>query len=311
MSLRIGYLSTFYHTSILMIARDTMGSEWEWKLFGTGPAIVNAFEKNEIDLAYIGLPPAIIGISRGVNITCVAGGHVEGTVISGGSQFKGFPEISSLYELLAQFSGHTIGVPGKGSIHDVIISELLRKYNLGRDIQIINFRWADEILEAIHKGEVSAAVGTPALAVAITHFTGGKILYPPSRLWPYNPSYGILVDNAFLNKDRETVMTFLMRHEEAAAFLRNNPSAAAKIISGYVGMVDQAYVLEVLKVSPRYCACLTDEYISATMQFVRTLRELGDIKRNVTSDEIFDTSLIATIHPEKDHYGDNVSSLCL
>jgi NitT/TauT family transport system substrate-binding protein len=76
-------------------------------------------------------------------------------------------------------------------------------------------------------------------------------------------------------------------------------------------MVDQAYVLEVLKVSPRYCACLTDEYISATMEFVRTLRELGDIKRNVTSDEIFDTSLIATIHPEKDHYGDNVSSLCL
>ncbi len=307
MSLRIGHLSTFYHTSILMMAGHSMGQELEWKLFGTGPAIVNAFEKDELALAYIGLPPAIIGIDRGVNITCVAGGHVEGTVISGGSQCKGFPEISSLYEILAQFTGHIIGVPGRGSIHDVIISELLRKYNLDKDIQIINFRWADEILEAIHKGKVSAAVGTPALAVAISHFTGGKILYPPSKLWPHNPSYGILVHNAFLNKDRETVIRFLIHHEEASAFLRNNPSGAAKIISDYVGIVDRDYVLDILKVSPKYCTCLTVEYISATMEFVRAMKQLGYIKRDISSDEIFDKSLIDTIHPEKDHYSDNVS----
>ena len=306
MILRIGHLSTFYHTSILMMAGQRMESELEWKLYGTGPAIVDAFGKDEIDLAYIGLPPAIIGIDRGVNITCVAGGHVEGTVISGGIQYKGFPEISSLYNILAQFAGHKIGVPGKGSIHDVIISELLRTYSLDKDIQIIHFRWADEILEAMHKGEVSASVGTPALAVAVTHFADGKILYPPSRLWPHNPSYGILATNAFLNKDREKVIRFLMHHEEAAASLRNNPSEAAKTISDYIGIVDQDYVLDILKVSPKYCACLTDEYIAATMDFVRALKELGYIKREIGSGEIFDKSLIDTVHPEKDHYGDNV-----
>jgi NitT/TauT family transport system substrate-binding protein len=305
MSLRIGHLSTFYHTSILMMAGHTMESELDWKLFGTGPAIVNAFEKDEIDLAYIGLPPAIIGIDRGVKIKCVAGGHVEGTVISGHSQCKGFPEISGLYRILEQFTGHSIGVPGKGSIHDVIILELLRKYNLDKDIKIKNFRWADEILEAIHRGEVSAAVGTPALAVAVTHFTGGKILYPPSGLWPHNPSYGILVLDTFLNRHREVVERFLICHEEATAFLRNNAAGAAKIISDYIGIVGQDYVLDVLKVSPKYCACLTDEYISATMEFVRALKELGYIKRDILSDEIFDKSLIDTIHPEKDHYSDN------
>ncbi len=40
---------------------DTMGAGAEWKLFGTGPAIVDAFKKRELDMAYIGLPPAIIG----------------------------------------------------------------------------------------------------------------------------------------------------------------------------------------------------------------------------------------------------------
>ncbi|MEW6601066.1 MAG: ABC transporter substrate-binding protein [Nitrospirota bacterium] len=307
MSLRIGHLSTFYHTSILMTAANTMGPETEWKLFGTGPAIVHAFEKAEIDLAYIGLPPAIIGIDRGVDIKCVAGGHVEGTVISGGGQFRGFPEIPALNEILTQFTGLKIGVPGRGSIHDVIISEMLRRYGLDNDIQIINFKWADEILEAIYKGEVSAAVGTPALAVAIKHFAGGKILCPPSKIWPYNPSYGIVVHNAFLDKNRETVMGFLIRHEEASASLRDDPAGAAKIISGHVGIVDQDYVLDVLNVSPRYCACLSDEYISATMEFVRTLHELGYIKRPISSGEIFDKSLIDAVHPERDHYGDTVS----
>jgi NitT/TauT family transport system substrate-binding protein len=84
----IGHLSTFYHTAIILMANEDtdarLGCRIEWRLFGTGPAIVNAFEKGDIDLAYIGLPPAIIGIERGVNIICIAGGHIEGTVIAGG-----------------------------------------------------------------------------------------------------------------------------------------------------------------------------------------------------------------------------------
>ncbi len=309
MKLRIGHLSTFYHTSILMLAGGAMGSDVEWRLFGTGLAIVNAFEKGEIDIAYVGLPPAIIGIDRGVDIKCVAGGHMEGTVISGGSRFRGFPEISDLEEVLKQFAGHKIGVPGKGSIHDVIISQLLRKFNLDEDILIVNYQWADRVLEAMHMEELSAAVGTPALAVAVMRYTDGKILYPPSMLWPNNPSCGILVHNDFLDKDRETVERFLILHEEATSFLRNNSSEAARLISDYVGVVDEAFVLDTLKVSPRYCACLTDAYISSTMEFVVTMKRLGYINRNISSGEIFDTSLIKKIHPAKDHYGDNVSDL--
>ncbi|HYQ47831.1 MAG TPA: hypothetical protein VEP69_02085, partial [Thermodesulfovibrionales bacterium] len=75
MLLRIGHLSTFYHTAMLIMADKTLcegiDAEIDWKLFGTGPAIVNSFEKKEIDLAYVGLPPAIIGIERGVPIVCI------------------------------------------------------------------------------------------------------------------------------------------------------------------------------------------------------------------------------------------------
>jgi NitT/TauT family transport system substrate-binding protein len=66
--------------------------------------------------------------------------------------------------------------------------------------------------------------------------------------------------------------------------------------------VDEKFVLDVLKVSPKYCAQITDEYISTTMEFAKILKRLGYISRVITSDEIFDTALIQKIHPSKDHY---------
>ncbi|KPJ99764.1 MAG: sulfonate ABC transporter substrate-binding protein [Nitrospira bacterium SG8_35_4] len=306
MNLRIGYLSTFYHTSVLMIARGTLsgdtGLEGKWRLFGTGPAIVEAFQKRELDLAYIGLPPAIIGIANGVPIKCIAGGHMEGTVISGKAHCKGFPEIGALEEILKQFMGLTIGVPGKGSIHDVILNDVLRRYNLTKDIEVMNFQWADQVLEAMHRGDVSAAVGTPALAAAVKRFADGKILYPPFKLWPNNPSYGILAEQTFLERAWALAERFLALHEDTTFFLRNHAAEASGIIADYVGVVDKELVLDAISISPRYCASVTDEYIASTMQFVKVLKGLGYINREIPSGEIFDTSLIKKIHPEKDHY---------
>ncbi|GAB4410877.1 MAG: aliphatic sulfonate ABC transporter substrate-binding protein [Thermodesulfovibrionales bacterium] len=284
------------------------GIEVEWKLFGTGPAIVDAFSKDELDIAYIGLPPAIIGINRGVNIICVAGGHVEGTVMSGKKELKGFPDETDMYNILSQVKGERIGVPGKGSIHDVILQDCLEKFNLKKEIAVINFQWADMVLEATVKGEISIAFGTPALAAAIKRYAGGKMLYPPSLLWPDNPSYGIIVDKKFLNKEKTLVEQFLILHEDAAAFIRNNPEEASKVIADYIGFIDKELALDVLKMSPKYCAKLTEGYISSTMEFMKALKRLGYIRREISKNEIFDLSLIEKTHPEKEHYSDGISA---
>ncbi len=303
---RIGHLSTFYHTAIILMADENfeknLGVSVEWRLFGTGPSIVDAFEKGELDIAYVGLPPAIIGIARGVEIKCVAGGHMEGTVISAKSRYRGFPELQDLGDILAQFRGKKIGVPGKGSIHDVILSDCLSKYNLAKDVEVVNFPWSDQLTESLVRDEVSAAFGTPALAAAIKHYAGGKVLYPPSLLWPNNPSYGILSGSKFLENSGEVVETFLRQHERATAILRNKQSEAAGIISRFVGFLDEAFVLDALKISPKYCAKLTGAYILSTMAFVEVLKSLGYIRREISSHEIFDTALIDKIHPEEDHY---------
>lgn len=305
--IRIGHLSTFYHTAILLMAREdlsgSLGGLIDWRLFGTGPAIMQAFSRAQLDLAYVGLPPAIIGMAQGIAVRCVAGGHMEGTVVCGKDRWQAFPEAGDLGAVLDQFCGMTIGVPGKGSIHDVILEDSLVRWGLEREIAVRNYPWADLVTEAVVKDEVAAAFGTPALAVAVRRYAGGKVLYPPSLLWPSNPSYGIVVSQEFLHSQRDVVRRFLTAHEAASAVLRVEPAGAAADIAAFVGVVDTDFVRKTLGLSPRYCAQLPEDYIASTMEFVRALLRMGYMKKELTAEEIFDRTLIDEVHPGPDHYG--------
>jgi NitT/TauT family transport system substrate-binding protein len=308
--LRIGHLSTFYHTAILLMAREDLaehlGEEPQWELFGTGPAIVKAMEEGKLDLGYVGLPPAIVGIARGADILCVAGGHEEGTVMVGRADLEGHPEREYLGDVLVQLRGKAIGVPGRGSIHDVILADALEHYGLREDVTVKNVPWADFLVDALARDDIQAAFGTPALAAAVMVFARGKVLYPPSLIWPENPSYGILARGEFLAGEPERVESFLRLHEEATDFLRTRVDLAARTIAGHVGVVDENFIMETLAISPRYCTQLTEGYMACTARFVSAMKRLGYIDREPSLEEIFDTSLIRRIHGEGEHYSEGL-----
>ncbi|GAB4390212.1 MAG: hypothetical protein Kow0025_20680 [Thermodesulfovibrionales bacterium] len=302
MKLRVGHLSTLYHTSMLLMAREGLLEGFpaavQWRLFGTGPAIVDAMARGELDLGYIGLPPAVIGVARGVPIVCVAGGHIEGTVIAAGKSAPAYPETRDLGAVLS-WAG-AIGVPGKGSIHDLILADALKEHGVRAEVR--NFPWADQVLEAFMRGEVDMAVGTPALAEAVIRFGGGRIAYPPHLLWPDNPSYGIVATRETASRERGLLKDFLLLHEEASAFLRERRAEAARDIARLMGVVDEEFVRETMEISPHYCAALTPGFVDCSMRLARRLRGLGYIDREVAVEEVFDASLIEEAHPGPDHY---------
>jgi NitT/TauT family transport system substrate-binding protein len=308
--LRIGHLSTFYHTAILLSGKSNLGLEMEveasWRLFGTGPSIIGAFERGELDIAYIGLPPAIIGIDRGVPIKCIAGGHTEGTVIVGKKGSLSCNEAEGLEKVFGQFRGKRIGVPGKGSIHDVIFAYLARKHRLENELQVVNFRWADEIVEEMAAGKIQAAFGTPSLAVSAQRYAEAILLCPASFLWPDNPSYGIVAHTDFIQSNEKIIENFLRLHEQANEFIRTEPMRAAEAVATTVGVVDNDFILDVFKVSPRYCSQLSKSYITSTMEFVNAMVDLGYIQDTLSESRIFDTTLIRRVHPPGDHYGSGI-----
>jgi len=305
---RIGHLSTSYHTSFILMGTDwiekRVSIEAEWRLFPTGPKMIEAFAKNELDIGYIGLPPAMIGIDRGIPIKCVAGGHMEGTVLTAKKGFETLEELGGTKETLSQFKGKVIGAPSKGSIHDVIIRDLLDKFGLQQEVVIKNFEWADQILEAMDDGEVDGGVGTPPLAVLASRLFGAKVILPPHELWPHNPSYGIVTTILMIRSSAQTLEDFLRLHEEACNLIRRHPKKAAEIAAKVLGLVDEDFVLEVYGISRKYCASLSKEYINSTLAFAPFLQKAGYISKSLSADDIFQKDFIEKIHPEKPHYDD-------
>ena len=301
--INIGHLSTVYHTSFILAGTDWLadsGINAHWHLFASGPDIVNSLEKEELDIGYIGLPPTMIGIDRGVPIICVAGGHVEGTVLIGQKNYGTLGELGDFKSVLSQFKGNVIGSPPKGSIHDVIINNALKEANL-TDIKVKNYAWTDFVLEALADGEIDAAVGTPPLSVAAKRACGAKVIIPPDKLWKDNPSYGIVIRKELMEHP-DVVLNFLKAHEKASNFIRTSPDEAAAIVSDLTGIVDKEFVQEAYRVSPKYCAALSDGFVESTMAFVPVLRDLGYISKNLSESDVFEYRFIKQVHPEKPHY---------
>lgn len=303
---KIGYLSTIYHTSFILKSLkskdagllDEIDQDLEWTLYPTGPAMMDAFKTGTIDLGYIGLPPVMIGNDKGLNLKCVAGGHVEGTLMISSDSFKSSNELGSVKEVLKQFEGGIIGTPASGCIHDVIIRNLIQDL----DISVINYPWADFIPDAITAGEIQAGVGTPSLATVAGRQFKSKIVLPPHHLWPYNPSYGIVVQDALLKKDPNFIKGFLKAHESACNFIREKPKNAAEIAAAELGNIDVDFVLETYKISPKYCASLPSQYINSTLDFTPVLKRLGYLKNDLKVEDIFNLEFIQEVHPGPSHY---------
>ena len=305
--LNIGHLSTAYHTNFILMENDDLKTDLNidinWILFGTGPAMVQAFKNEELDIGYMGLPPAIIGIDNGVSIKCVAGGHVEGTIMIAKKKYRNNNQLdNNMYKVLEQFKGKSIGVPSKGSIHDVIINYYLKKHNLLDKVKVKNYAQAEFIALDMKKGIIEGGVGTPALAVFASTILDSHLIIEPNHLWPNNPSYGIFALSNFIKNHPKLIIKFLNHHKKASYLLRNSQSLAAEKISKSFEIIDKNYAESVLKISPKYCISLSEEYVNTTMDFVKILYELGYIKKKISINDIFITNFVQKVHPEKDHY---------
>jgi NitT/TauT family transport system substrate-binding protein len=299
--MKIGYLSTIYHTSFILKSGKYIFDkidDTEWILYPTGPEMMKAFENGNIDLGYIGLPPVMMGIERGMNIKCVGGGHIEGTVMIAESNYNSYYDLNDLDTVLNQFKGKNIGTPTRGSIHDVILRSMVKE----KDITIKNYKWADFIPDAILDHEIAAGVGTPSLATVANNQFDSKIVIPPKKLWPYNPSYGIIVNEDVILNDGQFIISFLKAHETASNLIRNEPGMAAEIAAHEMGVVDKEFVLKTYSISPRYCAKIPKEYIDSTMDFIPVLKELGYMNHELKVDDIFNLDFIDEVHKEDAHY---------
>jgi NitT/TauT family transport system substrate-binding protein len=307
--LNIGHLSTAYHTNFILMGdnklEQDLGLKVNWSLFGTGPLMVDAFKDEELDVGYMGLPPAIIGIDNDVPIKCVAGGHVEGTIMIGKKKYKSISQLDSeISDVLSQFKGYAIGTPSVGSIHDAILNYYLEKHNLKNDIEVVNYKQAEFIALDMQKGKLEGGVGTPALAIFAKTILDSHLIIPAQYLLANNPSYGIFFHESIIKDYPEMVSIFLKHHKRASKLLRESQNEAAKTIAKTFSILKDnvPYVKAVLEISPRYCISFSEGYLKSTDGFINTMHSLGYIKERLSREKIYNFKFVSEVHPEAEHY---------
>ena len=171
-------------------------------------------------------------------------------------------------------------------------------------VTVKNYAWTDFVAQAMEDGVIDAAVGTPSLQVALNLVAGVHVeaMVAPDKLWPDNPSYGIIASEDFIKHRPDALVEFLTAHKETIEFIKSKPDEAARISAHVTGVAPPEFFAECYKVSPHYCSALPEGYIASTMRFIAPLLEQGYITRRVTREEIFDTSFVEITHPEPDHY---------
>jgi len=150
-------------------------------------------------------------------------------------------------------------------------------------------------------GEVDGACGTPPLAVLAAR-QGARIILPPEKTWPFNPSYGIIATQRLIRESPSLLVDFLKLHEDACNLLRKHPKEAAQLVHSVMKIIDEDFAREVFRVSPKYCASLPDEYIDCTLAFMPALREMRYLARDLAQEEVFYTTAIEKVHTGRHHY---------
>jgi len=284
--MRIGYLSTAYHTSHIL--KKIVKAEW--RLFSTGMEMMRAFKDKKIDVGYAGLTPVIYGKNKGLEVVCIAGGHVEGTFIAGRSE-NAFPEC---------LEGSKVGTLAKGTIHDVILQSV--KFSYGIEFEVVNYNFSEMVLNDFIDGHVDFVCGTPNL-VALAEKNSAKIVCGSERLWPWNPSYGIVVDEGFCSENGEKIFDFLIKHEWSCNLLREaREYSLSRIHESYGGDLDMETIRRIVELSPHYCASLPEEYIESTLKLAEFMKKIGYVEEVPRKNEIFDLSFIKEVHPQREHY---------
>lgn len=299
-TVKIGYLPSMCQAIYVLKQHKTLERELgvdsvEYKRYESGPLITQAFAQGDADIGFMGIPPVMIGIDKGVPIKVIASTHSEGSsLIAKSKGYKNLTELGSIQAVLKQFDGKSIGAPGKGSIQDVIIRTELKKAGVNATIK--NIPVASTLPALLNEGQIEAYVVWPPFEMEGVLKGYGDVAILSEELWPYNPCCALVVTDKFEKEHPDTVQRLVELHNYASLFIMSHPEELADAANAELGINNET-ALASIEFSPKYCALPDERYINSTMEFVNALKDLGYTTNNLTEDQIFDLKYIQKAHP--------------
>jgi NitT/TauT family transport system substrate-binding protein len=282
----VGYLPTSLDSALFVADNLGMFTKEGLKVqlvpFRTGSELIDAANKNQIDVGYVGITPVTSAIDQNSSIKIVAAVNTEGSgiVVSNTSNITN----------VSDFQGKKILIPKKGSIQDVLFRYILLKNNVNPASVNITEMDVPLMQNALTSGKVDGFVAwEPFVSQAKVNGTG-IVLMNSDDIWPDIPGCVVIATSHFMNKKPNELRKFLKAHTEATDYVNTHKNETAVIVSKKLGTnvnveLEARNHIEFLSVP-------TSTFENNVLAMIQVQKQLGYVKNNLTIQQIFNSNFL-------------------
>jgi NitT/TauT family transport system substrate-binding protein len=267
--------------------------------FQSGPALVQALIAGQLDVAYVGIGPAMVARAKGAKVKVVASNVIEQVSIVALAPLAPYLETGDPASAFARFAKDkgrkaVIASYPKGAVPEAALQYWLRD-RIKADPASAEFIYQGEaqIQQSLLTSAIDgAAIVEPAVSTVLARVPGSRVVASGSQLFPNQPGAVLLVREELLQQHPDVVRQLVQAHIAATGELRDKPAQAAAYVQKYVGggRLAQSVVEDAIRRShdqfvadPRTIIAATAELQDFQAQLDTTATPKVDIK------QLFDT----------------------
>lgn len=267
--------------------------------FQNGPAMVQALLAGQLDVAYLGIGPAMVARARGADIKVVASNIVEQISIVALGELAPYFEgdHATAFQRFAADHGRkpVITTFPTGSVPETVFQYWLRE-QLGVDpseVEIV-YQGAAQVQQALLTEAVDgAAILEPVVSIVLDRQDGAAVVASGSELFPNQPGAVLAVRESALEAHPEAISALVGAHIRATDILTGDPERATPSVAAYVGggRLDPAIVTAAIERSESGFVADPNFIVDGTQVMHDFQAELGTLNQPVDLDALFDLTI--------------------
>jgi len=308
-TLRVGYIPIIPMTQLFIMEGEgwtgQAGLRLQLTQFSSGPTMVQALASGSLDVAYVGIGPALVARSRGIDIKVLASNIIDQVALIGRGPFAetmaAAPSTAEGFRRYHERAGRPakIATLPQGSVPDTILRYYIQ--NVAKvdpaHVEIIGIG-EDQVQQSLLAGAVEgASILEPILTIVQERDPTARIIAAPNAMLPHQPGAVLAVRETVIADHRDAVAKLVELHVRATEFARAQQDRAADHVTAFIGkgLVDPAVINKALK-SPN-TNLVADPYVimESTALLQNFQQTTGAQVKPVNLNELFDFSFFDAV----------------
>jgi NitT/TauT family transport system substrate-binding protein len=264
-----------------------------YESFETGMALAAALARDDIQVAYLCLVPAVnVYANGGVPVKIVAGTHKYGYgLVVDPAKIKTVNDLEN--------PGTRLGCVREGGSVDILMHRAIDKYGLDEEKVLANVQRMSpqKLVLAVRAGQLDAAF-LPEQWATMTEEVGFNMLLTSQDIWPDMQGSVLVVKQGLIDDHPEAVRKLVSVSQRATDWLNEHPTEAAEVVARQLQAAGGTDATQ-LEITPElllrsmgrleYTTDIDPKMVQDTIDY---MAGLGYIKSGFSADDILDLSFM-------------------